>query len=521
MALFRAMATVGGWTAVSRVLGFLRDVMIARVLGTGPFADAFFVAFRLPNLFRALLAEGAFNASFVPLFARRLETAGLAVAVRFSEEALSVLLAVSLLLSFVAMATMPWLMHLLAPGFGDDPAQYALAVELARVTFPYLVFMCLTALFAGMLNSLRKYTAAAAAPTVLNVVMIGGLVVAPWFGDTPRVLSWSVTLAGLGQFLVLLLAARRAGIAPRLPVPRLTPGVKHLLSLMGPGLIAAGAMQLNLFVGTMIATLQEGAASILYYADRIYQLPLALFGIALSVVLLPELTRRLQSHGEAAAREGLNRGLEYALLLTLPATVALMVIPLPICRALFERGAYTANDSVATALALFAYAAGLPAFVLTKVLQPAFFAREDTRTPLKAALAGVACNLGLAITLFLLLRESGYGFLGLASATAIAAWVTCGLLAWRLRRRGLLVLDRRLITRMPLQLLAAIAMGLALWGGARLLDGQLAGTSAERVIALCVLVLAGGLVYFGGAFLFGAIKRQDLGSLRPQRRKRG
>jgi len=519
MAIFRAMATVGGWTALSRVLGFLRDILIARVLGTGPAADAFFVAFRLPNLFRALLAEGAFNASFVPLFARRLESAGIAVAVRFAEEALSVLLAVSLALSLAAMAAMPWLMHLLAPGFGDDPAQYALAVELARVTFPYLVFMCLTALFAGMLNSLRRYTAAAAAPTVLNVVMIGGLVVAPWFGDTPRVLAWSVTLAGLGQFLVLLLAARRAGISPRLRRPRLTPGVKHLLALMGPGLVAAGAMQLNLFVGTMIATLQEGAPSILYYADRIYQLPLALFGIALSVVLLPELTRRLQSQGEVAAREGLNRGLEYALLLTLPATVALMTIPLPIIRTLFERGAFTGGDSVATALALFAYAAGLPAFVLTKVLQPAFFAREDTKTPLKAALAGVACNLVLAIGLFLLLQPHGYGFLGLAGATAIAAWVTCALLAWRLWQRGLLRPDRRLLTRLPLQLLAALAMGLALWGGAQLLDGPLAGASLERVAALTGLVIAGGLVYFGGAFLVGALRRQDLGSLRPRRRR--
>jgi putative peptidoglycan lipid II flippase len=518
MAIFRAMATVGGWTAGSRLLGFLRDILIARVLGTGGAADAFFVAFRLPNLFRALLAEGAFNASFVPLFARRLEAAGLAAAVAFAEQAQAVLLVASLGLTLLAIATMPWLMHLLAPGFGDDPAQYALAVELARVTFPYLVFMCLTALFAGMLNSLRRYTAAAAAPTVLNLVMIAGLLVAPWVGDTPRVLAWSVTLAGLGQFLVLLVAARRAGIRPRLTRPRLTPEVRRLLVLMGPGLIAAGAMQLNLFVGTMVATLQDGAASVLYYADRVYQLPLALFGIALSVVLLPELTRRLQSQGEAAAREGLNRGLEYALLLTLPATVALMTIPLPIARALFERGAFTAADSVATALALFAYAAGLPAFVLTKVLQPAFFAREDTVTPLKAALVGVATNLMLAILLFLLLRARGYGFLGLAAATAIAAWVTCGILAWKLRRRGLLRPDRRLAGRLPRQLLAAVAMGLALWGGAQLIAGWLEGPSLGRFLGLALLVLLGGLVYFSGAWALGALRREDLARLRPRRR---
>lgn len=518
MAIFRAMATVGGWTAGSRLLGFLRDVLIARVLGTGPAAEAFVVAFRLPNLFRALLAEGAFNASFVPLFARRVEEEGLPAAVRFGEQALAMLLAVTLGLTLLALAAMPWLMRLLAPGFDEAGGQYSLAVELARVTFPYLVFICLTALFAGMLNSLRRYTAAAAAPMVLNLVMIAALLLAPWLGDTPRVLSWSVTLAGVAQLAVLVVAARRAGVRPRLGLPRLTPEVRRLLGLMGPGLVAAGAMQLNLFVGTMIATLQDGAAAVLYYADRVYQLPLALFGIALSVVLLPELTRRLRSQGEGAAREGLNRGLEYALLLTLPATVALMTIPLPIARALFERGAFRPEDSVATALALFAYAAGLPAFVLTKVLQPAFFAREDTVTPLRAALTGVACNLVLAIGLFLLLRDRGLGFLGLASATAIAAWVTTGVLAWKLRRRGLLVADARLAGRLPRQLLAAVAMGLALWGGAQLIAGWLEGPTLGRVLGLLLLVLAGGAVYFGGAWALGALTREDLRQLRPRRR---
>lgn len=517
MGIFRAMATVGGWTAGSRVLGFLRDILIARVLGTGGAADAFFVAFRLPNLFRALLAEGAFNASFVPLFARRLTESGLATAVAFAEQAMAVLLAASVALTLLALLGMPWLMQVLAVGFDENPEQFALAVELARITFPYLVFMCLTALFAGTLNSLRRYTAAAAAPVVLNLTMIAGLLVAPWFGDTPRVLAWSVTLAGLGQFLLLFLSARRAGVRPRLLRPRLTPGVRRLLILMGPGLIAAGAMQLNLFVGTMIATLQDGAASVLYYADRVYQLPLALFGIALSVVLLPELTRRLAGEGEAAVREGLNRGLEYALLLTLPATVALMTIPLPIVRALFERGAFAPSDTVATALALFAYAAGLPAFVLTKVLQSAFFAREDTRTPLQAALAGVACNLVLAVLLFLLLQGAGYGFLGLATATSVAAWITCGLLAWRLRQRRMLRLDSRLERQAPRQLLAALAMGLALWAAARLLAGWLEGPGLGRYFGLLLLVVLGGAVYFGAAFLLGALRRQDLALLKRRK----
>lgn len=514
MAVLRAMATVGGWTAISRILGFARDILIARVLGTGWAADAFFVAQRLPNLFRALLAEGAFNASFVPLFARRMEEQGLASAQRFAEEALAMLLSAALLLSAIAMAGMPWLMHLLAPGFGEDPTQYALAVELARITFPYLVFMCLTALFAGTLNSLRRYTAAAAAPSLLNVSMILALVVVvPFTGDAPRALSWAVTAGGLAQFLLLLRAAGRAGLRLRLPRPRLTPGVRRLLTLMGPGLLASGAMQINLFVGTMIATLEAGAPSTLYYADRIYQLPLALFGIALSVVLLPELTRRLKSQGEAAASEGLSRGLEYALLLTLPATVALLVIPLPIVRTLFERGAFEATASINTALALFAYAAGLPAFVLTKVLQPAFYAREDTVTPLKTALAGVVCNLALAFLLFFLLDDRGLGFLGLATATAASAWLTCGLLAWRLRQRRLFRPDRRLQHRLPLQLLAAIAMGLGLYAGAEALGPAFGGATWLRFLALGALVLGGLLLYALAALATGAVRRRELRTL--------
>ncbi|MGF1611916.1 MAG: murein biosynthesis integral membrane protein MurJ, partial [Kiloniellales bacterium] len=390
MAFARSIATVGGYTGISRILGFVRDILIAGLVGTGPVADAFFVAFRLPNLFRRLFAEGAFNAAFVPLFARRLEQEGAPAARLFAEQTLSVLLTSLLIFTAAAMAGMPWLMYILAPGFAVDPEKFDLAVQLSRITFPCLLFMALVALLSGLLNSLYRFSAAAAAPILLNLFFIAALLVIVPSSDRPgHVLAWTVAAAGVGQFLFLMVAASRAGMALRLPRPRLTEGVRRLLRLMGPGILSAGALQINIMVGTIIASLQAGAVSYLYYADRVYQLPLGLIGIAFGVVLLPDLSRKLRSGADQAAMHSLNRGLELALLLTLPATLALVAIPWPIIVVLFERGAFDRAASDATAWALAAYAVGLPAYVLVKILQPAFYAREDTVTPLKVAVASV------------------------------------------------------------------------------------------------------------------------------------
>jgi len=514
MALVRSLATVGGYTGISRLLGFARDILIAAALGTGPVADAFFVAFRLPNLFRRLFAEGAFNAAFVPLFARRLEEGGRAAAQAFAEESLAVLLSVLLGLSATAMAAMPWLMYVLAPGFAVDPAKFDLAVQLSRLTFPYLLFMALTALLGGILNSLYRFAAAAAAPILLNVFFIAALVlVVPLTGRPGQVLAWTVAGAGLGQFLLLLFACRAAGIHPRLPRPRLTPGVRRLLRLMVPGILSAGAMQVNLMIGTIIASLQAGAVSYLYYADRVYQLPLGLIGVAFGVVLLPELARKLRAGAEGEAMDSLNRGLELALLLTVPATVALLVIPWPIVSVLFERGAFDRAASDATARALAAYAAGLPAFVLVKLLQPAFFAREDTVRPLKMALAAVAANIVLSLLLFWPLE-----YVGLALATSLAAWLNAGLLAWSLRGRGFLALDARLRARLPRIFLASLLLGAALWGAAAGLAPAFQGGLVARAAALAALV-GGGLALYGGlAVALGAFDRAALGGLLRRRR---
>lgn len=492
MSLLRSAATVGGATLASRVLGFTRDILIAAAIGTGPVADAFFVAFRLPNMFRAIFAEGAFNSAFVPLFSKRLQGEGKQAAQIFAEEAISVLLATLLVLTVAAMAGMAYLMLVLAPGFRDQPEKMALAIEYGRITFPYLLFISLTALQAAVLNSLGRFFAGAAAPILLNIVLISVLVAAlPFFPSAGLALSWGVAAAGVAQFVFLTVACMRAGVPMGLRRPRLTPGVKRLIKLGVPGLISGGINQVNLVIGTMIASLQAGAVSWLYYADRIYQLPLGVVGIAIGIVLLPDLSKRLRAEDHAGAAASQNRAIEISMMLTLPAAVALAIIPYQIITVLFERGAFDGEDSLATAAALMAYAFGLPAFVLNKVFAPGYFAREDTLTPLKFAATSIAVNIASSIGLFYL-----FGYVGIACGTTIAAWVNTGLLSGQLYRLGHLKPDARLARRLPLLLLASLGMGAILWFGARYLHGWLE-TSAYVAQELIDLSVLGGLILAG------------------------
>lgn len=519
MNLIKATATVGGMTLISRVLGFVRDVLMAGLLGTGPVAEAFAVAFRFPNLFRRFFAEGAFNSAFVPLFAKRLEGEGRDTARAFADEAMSGLVAVLLTLTVLALIFMPVLMVLMAPGFlfapgeevrlgaaferlyaGSWPEKFHLAVDFTRIAFPYLLFMSLVALLSGVLNSVRRFALAAAAPILLNVILIAAMLFAArWFPTPGHALVWGVALAGVAQFLVLLWGCRRAGLVPRLRRPRLTPGVKRLVALGIPGVLAGGITQINLVIGQIIASLEEGAIAILYYADRLYQLPLGLVGVAMGVVLLPDLARRLRDGREDGALHAQNRALELSMLLTLPAAVALAVVGLPIIRVLIEGVAgevfsssrFTAEDSVNTARALAAFAWGLPAFVLIKVLQPGFFARENTRTPMYFAGAQTAVNIVLSIVLF---RE--IGFVGIAIATTAGAWVNVALLAGTLWRHGHLKADERLRRRLPRIVLAGAILGVALAALHRALGPMFEGGLGLQLAALAALVL-GGMVVFG------------------------
>src|SRR5689334_13173581 len=419
MALLRSVATVGSYTLVSRVLGFIRDILTAAILGAGPVADAFFVAQRLPNLFRSLFAEGAFSAAFVPLASATLAEGGKPAVRDFAEEAFAVLFTVLLAFVLLGEIFMPWVMALIAPGFGAEPGKFDLVVALTRITFPYLLFISLTALQGGLLNAVDRFAAPAATPILLNLFLIAGLLVMHHFGwHDGQVLAWSLTAAGIAQFLWLMGSCAHAGVRLRLRLPRLTPRVRETLRIMGPGVFGAGVMQLNLLISTALASLLPGGSvSYLYYADRLNQLPLGVVGIAVGTAILPPLSRQLRLGQAADAVDTQNRGLELALLLTLPAAVALALLATPILVVLFQRGAFGPADTAATAAALAAYAAGLPAFVLVKVLAPAFFARHDTATPGKLAVAAMATNLGLTLVLMQLRAH-----VGIALATSAAGW---------------------------------------------------------------------------------------------------
>lgn len=510
MSLVRAVATVGSMTLLSRILGFGRDMMIAAFLGAGVAADAFFVAFKLANLLRRLFAEGAFNAGFVPLFARTLEGEGEHAARRFAEEALAVMAIVLVAVVAVAELFMPWLVRILAAGFDPDGARYGLAVELSRITFPYLMLISLAALVSGVLNSLHRFAAAAAAPVILNIVLIGAVLIAAWQGwSVAHALAWGVAAAGVAQLLWVMIALARAGMALRPTRPRLGERIKRLYRLILPGAVGAGVYQLNLVIDTWFAShLPPGAVSWLFYADRLNQLPLGMVGIAIGTALLPTLSRQLRANQLQAAHHTTSRALELGLFLTLPAAVALVMIAHPVIQVLFERGAFDAADTAATAGALAAFSVGLPAYVLIKVLAPAFFAREDTRTPVVVAGLCLAANAGLIVLLIGPLEH-----VGIALATALSNWLNALLLGVILRRRGHLVLDERLRRRTGRLLLAAAAMA----GVLVVLPPLLA--LLPPVVALVLLVLAGGTVFFATAQLAGGTDLRELKTMmmRPRR----
>ena len=511
--MLKGILTVGGWTMASRVLGFARDMLIAARLGAGPLADAFFVALQLPNLFRRLFGEGAFNAAFIPAFAGTLATQG-PQAARDLAERMAALMAVWLSsLVLLGILLMPQIMAVLAPGFAEAPAKLVLAVELTRITFPYLLFICLTALVSGVLNGLDRFAAAAAAPVFFNLLSMAALLtLTPYVATPAHALAWGVTASGVVQLGIVLWAAARAGMALRIwRPPSLTPEVRAVLRRMGPGVIGAGVTQLNLVIGLMIASLlPAGAVSFLYYADRIGQLPLGVIGAAVGTALLPLLSRQLRAGERLSAHRSMNRAIEFSLLLCLPAAVGQAAAALPVVEALFQRGAFGPAEAAATAKALGAYALGLPAYVLVKVFAPGFFARGDTATPVRVGVMAVGLNLALT---WLLSRWLSH--VGVALATALSAWFNALMLGGALVRRGQLLPDRRLRERVPRLLLAAALMGLALWA---LQQVMFPVSGVLRLVALAVLVGGGAAVYFGAAhFLRGFDLREFLGLLRRRR----
>ena len=494
--MIRRIATVGGLTLVSRITGFVRDVVMAAILGAGPIADAFFVAFRLPNHFRAIFAEGAFAAAFVPAYARTLEQAGLPAAKLFADQIAAALIAINLVLLAVAMIFTPWVVGVLAPGL--DPERFELAVALTRITFPYLALVSLETLFAGILNANNRFAAAAAAPILLNLSIIGTLLLAPLFADAGHAAAWGVLLAGVAMVFVVGGDAEMHGYGVRLRMPRLDEPTRRFLKALGPAIIGAGGVQLALFADTLIASyLPTGALSALYYADRINQLPIGVVGIAVGTVLLPEMSRRLAAGDEQGAASAQARGIQLALLLTVPCAAAAMTIPDLIMRALFARGAFTTADAAAAGSTLAAYSVGLLPFVLLRSFTAPFYARGNTATPVKAALLAAAINIALKVVLMEPLAQ-----VGLALATSVGAWINLTLLAIFARRQGFAVSGAAIGKPVTKLIAAGIVLAAALLAGAYGLDRALADLTVFREeTMLALLVLFGALVYGLAVFL--------------------
>lgn len=512
--LFANALTVGGATMASRVTGFGRDIFLAALLGAGPLAEIFVIAFRLPNLFRRLFAEGAFNAAFVPLFTERLTQQTRPAALAFAGRVFSVLLAALVGFTLLAEIFMPYLVLALAQGFAGDDEKFALAVHYARISFPYLIAMSLMALFAAMLNAVNRFLAAAMAPVLLNLVLISAMALALLngvsAGDAALLdyIIWGIALAGLAQLLFVFMAAWRAGLRLKPVAPKADKDVRQLWALAVPGVLAAGIGQINLLVGTSIATGQEGAAAWLYYADRLYQLPMGVIGVALSVALLPALTRHLAGGDKSAAHDTQDAALLAAGFLTLPAAAGLLALSAPIVALLFERGAFSAADTKTTALLVQIFCLGLPAFVFVKALQPSFFARKDTRAPLIDGAVGVVANIGLSLWLFPI-----YGAPAIAFATGVAGWLTLSLMLARLAARGDWYLTAPLIRRLSGQLLAAILMAAALMAVAAHYP-----PSGMLVVWVVLMVGLGAALFAGLAFLVGAVTRRDIARLRGANR---
>lgn len=519
MSLIKKFATVGGATMSSRVLGFVREALIAATLAAGPVADAFYAAFAFPNLFRRILADGAFNFAFIPLFAKELEGGGRAAAERFAQQVLSVLLVVLLALCGACIVFMPWIVGtVVAPGFESNPEKFDITVSMARIMFPYLLCMSLAAMISGILNSMRHYFIPALLPVLLNVLLVGVALLALYRGfddvQTGFWLAWGVTLSGILQLVLVYWTMRKQDFGLSLTFPRLSPSVKRLLILMGPAVLTGGVVQINIMIGRIIASAQDGAIALLNYADRINQLPLGVIGIAVGVVLLPELSRALKSSDHAEVQYLQNRSMEFALALTLPAAVGLMIMPGPIVNILFERGAFDAQTTAMTASALAAFAAGLPAYVLLKVFQPAYFAREDMNTPLWFSIVSVVLNVVLSLSLF-----PRYGHVAIALATAVSSWVQVCLLAYVLWRRSDFSPSRQTMMRIVSMAAASVLMGLVLMGmldfGAAYIQADLLGV---RVASVAGTIVVAAAIYFLFLILTGGIERADL--MRLVRRKR-
>ena len=509
--LIRNVMTLGGWTLVSRGAGFARDVLMANYLGAGAVADAVLIAQSLPNMFRRFFAEGAFNTAFVPLYSKKVEAGEDAAG--FAQDAFNAMAWLLIAFSILGTMAMPALVYAMASGFAGD-ARFDLAVAYGQIGFSYIFFISLVALMSGVLVTKGRFVEAGFVPVLMNLAFIAAMLLANRFGwNMGLTLAWTLPLTGVLQFGFTWMAARKTGQTFRLGRPKWTPDLKRLAIIAGPALLAGGVVQINLIVGRQVASQTEGAVAWLAYADRLYQLPLGVVGIAIGTALLPALSRALRSGDALGGRDAFNRGTEFALALTLPAAVALVVIALPLCEVLYQRGAFGPDDTANTAIALAAYGLGLPAFVLQKVLQPLFYAREVTSRPFIYALKAMAVNAAIAIGLMPLI-----GFVAAALATTVSGWI----MAWQLWRGSRAMgaeaaFDDRMVSRLWRIVLASLLMGAVLWVGMILL-GPMLGARGYRFAGLAILIAAGIISYFGIGALIGAFRISEFKALLRRRK---
>jgi putative peptidoglycan lipid II flippase len=512
MNLIKSTGTIGGLTMVSRIAGFAREMLMARVLGAGVYTDAFYVAFRLPNTFRRLFGEGAFSAGFVPLYSQRLQSGGEAEAKLFSEEVLAVFLPTLILFTVIFIALMKPFIWAITGWHGE---QLAFGTFLTRITFPYLLLISLVSLFSGILNSIARFTAAAFAPALLNLAMLSALLTFRQGGETTAIaVSAGVTIGGVLQLVLLIAACKRAGIVLKIRRPRLTPGVRQFIRVVVPATLGAGVYQVSVFIDTFFLTrIGTGAVSWFNYADRLNQLPLGVIGAAIGTAILPQVSRHVDIGENDKAARVQGQAAELAMLLCLPAALALAVTALPLVSAIFEAGRFNANDAQMTALTLSLIALGLPAYVLVKVLTPGFYARRDTATPVKVALVVLVANV---ILNFALIPPFGIG--GLAAAVAISSWLNCTILYVLLYRRGHFRIERWLASRLVRQLLAAAAMVVALLAIRTALTGWFVGSLTHRLAGVTAVVGGGMIVYFPLVWILGGTDREELRGLLKRRR---
>jgi putative peptidoglycan lipid II flippase len=507
--LYSALGSIGGLTMVSRVLGFLREMVVARVLGASAAADVFTLAFLIPNLFRRLFGEGAFSAGFVPLFSQKLKDDGdLDGARRFAEEVLAVFLPLLLIVTAIFMVFMPFFIGLIAPDdWGRGGENTGFAVAMTRITMPYLVFICLLSLVSGVLNSMGRFAAAAFAPALLNVALVIALLIVPDGGEpTVRAMCWAVVAGGVAQLALTWANMVRAGVPLKLRRPRVTQGVRELFTLVLPATLAGGTYYISQFFYAYFAVrLPEGSLLILGQADRLNQLPLALIGSALGVAILPSVSRAIGRSDEAGASKVQAQAIELGMLLTIPAAVALAICAGPIATVIFEGGRFTAEDASVTGAVLATLVLGLPAYVLIKILAPGFYARRDVRTPVAIAVG----TLGASVLLNFILVPR-LGIIALPTSTAIGAWTNAALLALLLHRRGHFRVPGWLASRLVRQILAGAAMGAALWLVQRALGDRFAGETLDKLIGIGALVAVGGIVYFTVAWVIGAMNKDDI-----------